>query len=210
VVERSLRATAGGFATVVNIFPHPGEWKREPPPPLVELVGQVRGATLTGVAVISQHLRQTTWRDAALCGGLGLVFVCGILYWQVRSWRGVGFCLVPMVLGVLWTLGVLVAVGLPLNQMNVFVTTMIIGIGSDYGIHVYHRYREGADVSRLAETGRAVLLAALSTVIGFGSLVLTHYPGLQSIGWMSCLGVLLSCIAAVVVLPLLFDWRGRA
>ena len=210
VLERSLRTTAGGVATVVNIFPHPGEWKREPPPPLVELVGEVPGATLTGVAVISQHLRRTTWRDAALCGGLGLAFVIGIMFWQLRSWRGVGFCLVPMALGLLWTLGLLVAVGLPLNQMNVFVTTMIVGIGSDYGIHVYHRYREGADLARLAETGRSVLLAALTTVVGFGSLVLTHYPGLQSIGWMTALGVLLSCFAAVVVLPLLFDRRAQS
>jgi hypothetical protein len=114
-----------------------------------------------------------------------------------------------MALGVLWTLGILVAVGLPLNQMNVFVTTMIVGIGSDYGIHVYHRYREGASLARLAETARSVLLAALTTVVGFGSLILTHYPGLQSIGWMTALGVLLSCFAAIVVLPLLFDWRGR-
>jgi predicted exporter len=210
VVDRSLRTTAGGFATVVNIFAYPGEWKREPPPPLVELVGRVPGATLTGVAVISQHLRRTTWRDAALCGVLGLVFVSGILYWQLRSWRGLGYCLVPMVLGVLWTLGVLAAAGLPLNQLNVFVTTMIVGIGSDYGIHIYHRFREGADVARLAETARAVLLAALTTVVGFGSLILTHYPGLQSIGWMTGLGVLLSCFAAIVVLPLLLDWRTRS
>jgi hypothetical protein len=209
LIERSLRTTAGGVATVVNIFPHPGEWKREPPPPLVELVDGVPGATLTGVAVISQHLRRTTWRDAALCGVLGLMFVIGVIFWQVRSWRGVGLCLVPMALGVLWTLGILVAVGLPLNQMNVFVTTMIVGIGSDYGIHVYHRYREGASLARLAETARSVLLAALTTVVGFGSLILTHYPGLQSIGWMTALGVLLSCFAAIVVLPLLFDWRGR-
>ena len=210
VLERSLRTTAGGVATVVNIFPYPGEWKREPPPPLVELVGEVQGATLTGVAVISQHLRRTTWRDAAMCGVLGLAFVVGIMFWQLRSWRGVALCLVPMVLGVLWTLGVLVAVGLPLNQMNVFVTTMIVGIGSDYGIHVYHRHREGADLTQLAETGRSVLLAALTTVVGFGSLVLTHYPGLQSIGWMTALGVLLSCFAALIVLPLLLDWRGRS
>jgi predicted RND superfamily exporter protein len=86
---------------------------------------------------------------------------------------------------------------------------MIAGIGSDYGIHIYHRYREGADLARLAETGRSVLLAALTTVVGFGSLILTHYPGLQSIGWMSALGVLLSCLAAIVVLPLLFESRGR-
>ena len=36
----------------------------------------------------------------------------------------------------------MVAFDLHLNFMNIFVITMIIGIGVDYGIHVIHRYRE--------------------------------------------------------------------
>ena len=53
--------------------------------------------------------------------------------------------------------------------MNIFVTTMIIGIGVDYGIHLLHRYLETAgrplrDLEEgLVETGKAVVLAALST-----------------------------------------------
>ena len=82
-----------------------------------------------------------------------------------------------------------------MNFMNIFVTTMIIGIGVDYGVHMVHRYRElgGIRSARrardgLGETGKAIVLAALSTTVGFGSLSLSHYPGLQSMGKVAILG----------------------
>ena len=64
--------------------------------------------------------------------------------------------------------------GIQMNFINIFVTTMIIGIGTDYGIYVLHRYYEVRGLPReafergLGETGKAVAAAALSTVVGFG------------------------------------------
>jgi predicted RND superfamily exporter protein len=66
-----------------------------------------------------------------------------------------------------------------------------------------HRLRLHDGIAGLGETARAVVFAALTTIVGFGSLATTHFPGLQSIGWMTSLGVLFSCFGAVVVLPLL-------
>ncbi len=75
---------------------------------------------------------------------------------------------------------------------------MVIGVGSDYAIYMVHRVREGAGVGELAATARAVVLSALTTIVGFGTLVTTHYPGLRSMGWMASLGVLFAVFAAVV------------
>jgi uncharacterized protein len=110
---------------------------------------------------------------------------------------------------VLWALGVMSVVGYPLNLLNVFVITMVIGVGSDYAIYMIHRAREGSSTAQLAETARAVLLSALTTIVGFGTLVTTHYPGLQSMGWMASLGVLFACFGAVVLVPLVVG-RGKA
>ena len=94
-----------------------------------------------------------------------------------------------------------------MNFMNIFVTTMIIGIGVDYGIHMVHRYRELSDASDaeledgLVETGKAIVLAALSTTVGFGSLSFSHYPGLQSMGKVAILGALCTALVAITVLP---------
>jgi predicted RND superfamily exporter protein len=119
------------------------------------------------------------------------------------------------VMGIVWMLGGMVALGESMNFMNVFVTTMIIGIGVDYGIHMIHRYREvagGSDEtfdSGLVETGKAIVLAALSTTVGFGSLSLSHYPGLQSMGKSAILGALSTALVAITVLPAYMSLRRR-
>ncbi len=97
--------------------------------------------------------------------------------------------------------------------MNIFVTTMIIGIGVDYGLHILHRYREAGaagpeELQRgLVETGNAVVVAALSTVAGFGSLVFSHYPGLRSIGLVAILGAVSTALVAITLLPAFLAWR---
>ena len=162
----------------------------------------VPGASLTGVNLVSQRLRETVWQDAGVAGLLGLVLVLGLLLWDSHSLKSALICLLPVVTGVLWALGVMAVAGYPLNLLNVFVITMVIGVGSDYAIYMIHRVREGSGTEQLAQTARAVVLSALTTVVGFGTLITTHYPGLQSMGWMASLGVLFACFTAVVLVPL--------
>ena len=117
-------------------------------------------------------------------------------------------------------LGGMDALGIKMNFMNVFVTTMIIGIGVDYGIHAVHRYKENAGggngrLSRgLVETGKAIVVASLSTVVGFGSLATSRYPGLRSTGYVAILGALATALVAITLLPaflgLLEERRSRA
>ena len=110
----------------------------------------------------------------------------------------------------------MVALGIAMNFMNIFVTTMIIGIGVDYGIHMMHRYRECRDLSLadlesgLTETGKAVVLAAASTMVGFGSLSLSVYPGLRSMGLVAILGAAATALVAITLLPAYLGLRLRA
>jgi predicted RND superfamily exporter protein len=202
LVERSLHHENGRVSTVINVFSPPGMWRREAPPQLATLTASVAGASLTGVNLVSQRLRQTVWRDAALAGVLGLGLVLAVLLYDLRSVVDSLLCLLPVAVGVVWALAVMALARYPLNLLNVFVITMIIGVGSDYAIYMLHRLREGATPAALAQTGRAVMLSGLTTVVGFGTLVTTHYPGLQSMGWMATLGVVFSCFTAVVIVPL--------
>ena len=115
-------------------------------------------------------------------------------------------------IGIIWMLGAMGWLGLPMNFMNIFVSTMIIGIGVDYGVHMVHRHREFSDKSGarrrggLVETGKAITLAALSTIVGFGSLSQSHFPGLSSMGKVAILGALSTCIVAITVLPAFLTW----
>ncbi|MFI5165123.1 MAG: MMPL family transporter [Thermoanaerobaculales bacterium] len=207
LVDRSLHIENGRVSTVINVYAPPGMWRREAPPQLVSLVRSVSGAHLTGVNLVAQRLRQTVWEDAVLAGVLGLVLVLVVLLYDLRSLSDSLACLLPVAVGVVWALAVMAIAKYPLNLLNVFVITMVIGVGSDYAIYILHRLREGADLEDLAQTGRAVVLSALTAIVGFGTLVTTHYPGLQSMGWMATLGVAFSCFAAVVLVPLVVRRR---
>ncbi|MDE2976650.1 MAG: MMPL family transporter, partial [Acidobacteriota bacterium] len=128
----------------------------------------------------------------------------------------------PLSVGVVWMLGIMVLIGLDMNFFNVFVVTMIIGIGVDYGVHMVHRWREIGFgpaalegerlVEALGETGKAIVLAAASTSVGFGSLALSHYPGLRSMGIVAILGAVATALVSITLLPALvaLGWRRRA
>ncbi len=65
-------------------------------------------------------------------------------------------------------------------------------MGSDYGLQIHNRLQ--GDPSGFPEafvqSGRAVFLSALTTIVGFGSLAFTDYGAMSSIGWATNFGVL--------------------
>ena len=216
LLDRYLRQTPSGWTSVVKLYNLPGRPKREVPEAAVELADSLgAGAKLTGINVLSRALRGDVRRDAFLSGLIGLVLVVALLWIDFRDLRSAMLALVPLLIGIVWMLGAMAALDLHFNFMNLFVITMILGIGVDYGIHVIHRYLEERDaggdvVAAVEETARGVLLAALTTIVGFGSLATSHYPGLVSMGLVSILGTLATALVAVAVVPAWLFWRARS
>ena len=102
------------------------------------------------------------------------------------------------------TLGLMRLAGLDFNFANLVAVPLIIGVGIDNGVHVISRLRyegdEGMEIV-LRHTGRAILIASLTTMIGFGSLALAGHNGMQSLGLVLLLGVGSCLITSTVVLP---------
>ncbi len=214
LLDRYLRETPRGWTSVVKVYNLPGRPKREVPEAAIDLAAELGpGANLTGINVLSRGLRGEIRRDALVSALLGVALVALLLWADFRELRACGLALLPLALGVLWMIGAMVALDLHMNFMNIFVITMIIGIGVDYGIHVLHRFHEEAghpegDVrAAVEETVRGVALAALTTVVGFGSLATSHYPGLVSMGAVAILGTLATALVAIAVVPAWMVWR---
>jgi len=218
LLDRYLRQTPTGWKSLIKIFNLPGRPKREVPEAAVELADRLGPETeLTGINVLSRALRSDVRRDAVVSASIGLVLVALLLWIDLRGLRSALLALVPLLVGIVWMLGAMVLFDLHFNFMNLFVITMILGIGVDYGIHVLHRYleasgRPGDDVvEAVEETARGVVLAALTTIVGFGSLATSHYPGLVSMGLVSILGTVATALVAVAVVPAWLFWRaGRS
>lgn len=215
-LQRVSDEEGGGWVSCVYLYPPHNRWRRRPPPEAVELAEELGPhAVLTGPNVVNQLMRQRVRRDAVVAGVLGFLLVAGLLWLDFGRAGDALLALVPLLVGLVWMLGGMALFGIQMNFMNVFVTTMIIGIGVDYGIHAVHRYREsnGDGVARLGaglvETGKAIVVAALSTVVGFGSLATSRYPGLQSTGFVAVLGALATAFVAITLLPAYLSLRER-
>ena len=208
LLDRFLKNTDHGWKGAVYLYPPSNRWRREAPPEAVRLAENLGPkVVLAGTNVINQRVRAQVIDDAWVASILGVILVALLIWMDFRSLRWTLYSLIPLVIGLLWMGGGMVLFGIPMNFINIFVTTMIIGIGVDYGVHVLHRYREVVGMSDaefesgLLETGKAVVAASLSTIVGFGSLIFSHYPGLQSTGKVAILGALSTCLVSITLLP---------
>ena len=120
-----------------------------------------------------------------------------------RSFTRACFVFVPFIAGCTCMLGFMATAGIEFNFMNVFVGLMLVGTATDYAVYMLERYDEAPDdfPVNAQETGRAVVLAALMSIVGFASFAISHYPGVRSIGLASVVGIALSCLASITLLP---------
>jgi predicted RND superfamily exporter protein len=155
--------------------------------------------------------REAPWMIAAT-----FVIVTLLMLLNFQSVRWAGLALVPLVVGLLWMLLAMEMFGLMVNFYNMIIFPTILGIGNDAGVHMVHRYREegpGSLWTVLRSTGEHVTMGTLTTMVGFGGLLLSFHPGLNSIGTLAVVGLGTTLLAAVVFLPALLQWledRGDA
>jgi predicted RND superfamily exporter protein len=92
-------------------------------------------------------------------------------------------------------------VGLQFNPANSVFLPIIVGAGVEYGIVMLHRWREGRMPPGCLplSTGKGVILAALTTTVGFGSLMICRHRGILSLGFLSFVGSLFVLAAAVLL-----------
>lgn len=200
---RFLHQTDRGWMSVIYLYPATGVWPRSVPAPLLKLEQRHPGTVLTGVNRVSEVLRGIVRQDAIRATALGLTLVVVFMFIGFRRPLPVLLAFIPFIAGVSGMLGAMATLGLEFNFMNVFVGVMIIGVATDYSIYMIQRFHE--EPSRFSlnavETGKAVIMAAITSIVGYGSFALSHYPGLRSIGYASLFGIGLSGLAAITLLP---------
>ena len=130
----------------------------------------------------------------------------------IRRLRETVLALLPLGLGLAWTAGLMSLFGLQFTLGNVFGLPLIVGAAAEYGLNVVLRFMEdrehgGPLIAR--STVMAVLVNGLTTIVGFGSLMLAHHRGIFGLGLLLTLGAAVSLIAALIVLPVLLRMLAR-
>jgi predicted RND superfamily exporter protein len=200
-----------GKRNLVMIYPKPGIFETREAmvrfnDEMAQVSPRITGTTQIGVTWLNEVM--TASRRAAL-----YIFAAVLLFLLVsfRSVRYTLYAVVPLVIGMVWMLGIYPLTGQKINMVNIAVIPLVIGMGIDFGIHLAHRYRLEQDIETVYRyTGKGVFLSAATTMIGFGSLgLIGNFPSVASMGSILFYGIA-SCLAtALIVLPALLGWENR-
>ncbi len=118
--------------------------------------------------------------------------------------------LLPVLLGYGWMLGLMGWLGIPFNPVNVAALALVLGVGVSNGVHVLNRFVEETNpLVMTRSTGKAVIVSALTTMAGFGSLMIAEHRGIASLGAVMTLGTATCMVAALVFLPTVLNLLGR-
>jgi uncharacterized protein len=196
------------------VFPREDVWE---PQPLARFVRDLQtvDADALGAPVTNFEYMETIkegYSKASVYAMSGIVFLTFLMF---RGALSTLLALVPLLVGSVWTLGMMVLLGVQFNMANLLFLPLIIGIGIDNGVHIVHSFRatgkyEGESAPLARSTAKAITLAALTTIVGFGSLMISSHRGIHSLGLLVALGVGSVLIASLTTLPSLLAILGSA
>jgi hypothetical protein len=208
-IRRKFISDKGRF--LLQIHPAVNIWDRDGASRFVTDLRTV-DPEVTGTPIITYEairLMERAYKQGTI---FAIVLVSGITAVMLRRVRETLLALSPLALGLIWTAGLMYLFDLNFNLGNVFGLPLILGAAAEYGLNIVMRFIEGRDhggplVAR--STLMAVLVNGLTTVVGFGSLMLAHHRGIYGLGLLLTLGTAAALVAALVVLPVLLRLRHR-
>lgn len=208
VTARTLMTTARGLAEVIrDIERRAGDE--------VGTHGTVETAGYLPLYVrIIRHITRAQVSSFAIAFAL----VCGVLALLLRSWRLGLIAMVPNLLPVMATLGLMGFAGIRLDVGTVLVASIAIGISVNDTSHLMFRYRselratpgdrEGALERTLTSTGRAVFASSLLLCAGFAVLAVASTRSIANFGMLSALTVVFALAADLILTPALLRALG--
>jgi hopanoid biosynthesis associated RND transporter like protein HpnN len=200
-LQRKFIGESGRF--LIQVHPKVDIWEKAGAAQFVRELRTV-DPNITGPPIITYEATVLMER-AYLTGSLyAFILVGGLSILMIRRLRESLLGLVPMVLGVLWTIGLMQVFGIKFNLANIWGLPLIIGTAAEFGLNVILSHLEGRAhggplVARSAVLG--VALNGITTMVGFGSLMIATHQGIFSLGLLLTLGSACGLAAALIVLP---------
>ncbi len=139
-----------------------------------------------------------------------------VLYLFFKRSLAVALILMTVIISSTWSIGLMAFLGINLTLVSTVIPVLLIAVGSAYGIHILshyydylNEYQGEISVSEQKELvfktvdkmGKAVFLAALTTVAGFGSLASSEIVPIKSFGIFTAIGIAAAFIVALFLIP---------
>jgi hydrophobe/amphiphile efflux-3 (HAE3) family protein len=165
---------------------------------------------ITGSPIIMHKTKTALLADVPKFLIFSIIVILAILYVSFRALRSLALPLIVVGLGTLWTMGTMRMLGFSLTVVSIMVPPLVLTLGSAYSIHILNQYyREakvkGEDKSWIAASvghiNQTILLAALTTIIGFSSLVSANLSQIREFGLATSIGIVYCALLSLFFFP---------
>ncbi len=177
---------------------------------------------VTGLPVFSATINDAVQADLLLLIPLVILVVLTVLFFSFRRLIGIVLPLLTVVIAVIWSIGAMPLLGVKLSILSTVLPVILVAVGSAYGIHVITHYIEEREKGRLLTISEhrelifsvlrkirlPVLLAGLTTFVGFSSFCFTQVLPIREFGYFSSFGVVVALLVALTLIPALLLIRG--
>lgn len=181
-----------------------------------EVAGHNLDLKIYGNPTVMQNSRVFMLADLTRLIPLVIVVVLLSLYFSFKTMDGTLLPLITVVMATSWTMGLMALFHVTFTLVSSVIPVALIAVGSAYGIHVLTHYYVALDMTEgeltqekyreavfngLHEVMGAVLLAGITTVIGFISLISSPIAPLHSFAVFTAFGVAISLLLAITFIP---------
>ena len=173
---------------------------------------------LTGMHVVGRDEMVVSERDSLITMIVAAILILIIMFVAFKMWLAPFIAAVPLLVGIIWGMGIAGILVGRLNLMTVFVAAILIGLGIDFSIHLFSGYTEAQSLGNsieeaihyaLEKIGPGILTGGLTTSIAFFVLALSSVQFLEELGIIMGFGLLTTMMAVFLILPTLLFLRDR-
>lgn len=196
---------------LIQAFPSQDVWDFEPLKRFVDSLWKVDPDAVGDPVLL--YVFTTDFRNSILwASGIAVVIIAAMLTIFYRRLKMAMLALIPLWTGASLTLFLMWLTNLPFNQANVLFLPLILGEGIEFGIIILTRWQmeePAREIALPASTAKGVALAALTTTVGFGSLMISGDRGTFSLGLLATIGSLSVLLSSLSILPAFLNLTGK-
>lgn len=169
---------------------------------------------VAGMPMVTDALKAALMKDMGLFMRLALLAIALCLFAMFRRVTGVLLPLLVVVLSLLGTVGAMGLAGVSIKLPTIILPSFILAVGVGASVHVLSIFyqnlersgdKEAAIVGALGHSGLAIVMTSLTTAAGLGSFSTAQVAPVADLGKFASLGVMLSLVFTVVLLPALLS-----
>ncbi|MFO7819526.1 MAG: MMPL family transporter, partial [Halanaerobacter sp.] len=142
-----------------------------------------------------------------------------VLYFSFKNAGGVILPMLTVSISTIWALGIMALLNIELTMVSTVIPVLLVAVGSAYGIHIISHYYDDLRneskhnlseerhraivIKTVKKVGKPVLLAGLTTIVGFSSLATSDIIPIKEFGIFTAIGVFTALIVALTLIPAL-------